>query len=173
VLITVAAGAGLIVGVAVDLDVQRLPQDHPPIVLGEFPRVSTDSLIEPEWVEAAQMRCLSSMPDFPTKVGRMPYLAAWRHPGPASLCAYPHSGPFRSRTALPHDRDLAIDANHLDGLLGLAVLGSSQRLDRWGRPAEPYPHASFGRSASISAIRGLTFERNVPGPLRSCPGPAS
>jgi hypothetical protein len=31
VLITVAAGAGLIVGVAVDLDVQRLPQDHLPI----------------------------------------------------------------------------------------------------------------------------------------------
>ena len=30
VLITVAAGAGLTVGVAVDLDVQRRPQDHPP-----------------------------------------------------------------------------------------------------------------------------------------------
>jgi hypothetical protein len=28
VLIIVAAGAGLTVGVAVDLDVQRLPQDH-------------------------------------------------------------------------------------------------------------------------------------------------
>ena len=27
------------------------------------------------------MRCPLSMPDFPTEVGRMPYLAAWRHPG--------------------------------------------------------------------------------------------
>ena len=33
VLITVAAGAGLTVGVAVDLDVQRLPQDHLPFVV--------------------------------------------------------------------------------------------------------------------------------------------
>ena len=32
VLIIVAAGAGLTVGVAVDLDVQRLPQDHLPFV---------------------------------------------------------------------------------------------------------------------------------------------
>jgi hypothetical protein len=56
VLIAIAAGAGLIVGVALDLDVQRRAQDHLPIVLGEFPRVSTDSLIEPEWVEAAQNR---------------------------------------------------------------------------------------------------------------------
>jgi hypothetical protein len=59
-LITVAAGAGLIVGVAVDLDVQRLPQDHLPIALEEFPRVSTDPLIEPEWVEAAQNRDLAA-----------------------------------------------------------------------------------------------------------------
>jgi hypothetical protein len=50
------------------------------------------------------MRCPSSMPDFPMEVGRMPYLAAWRHPGPASRCGYPHSGPFRSRTALPQAR---------------------------------------------------------------------
>jgi hypothetical protein len=32
VLIIVAAGAGLTVGVAVDLDVYRLPQDHLPFV---------------------------------------------------------------------------------------------------------------------------------------------
>jgi hypothetical protein len=32
VLIIVAAGAGLTTGVAVDLDVQRLPQDHLPFV---------------------------------------------------------------------------------------------------------------------------------------------
>jgi hypothetical protein len=32
VLIIVAAGAGLSTGVAVDLDVQRLPQDHLPFV---------------------------------------------------------------------------------------------------------------------------------------------
>jgi hypothetical protein len=60
VLIIVADGAGLIVGVAVDLDVQRRAQDHLPIVLEEFPRASTDSLIEPEWVEAAQNRDLDA-----------------------------------------------------------------------------------------------------------------
>ena len=59
-LITIAAGAGLIVDVAVDLDVERLLRDHLPIVLEEFPRVSTDSLIEPEWVEAAQNRDLDA-----------------------------------------------------------------------------------------------------------------
>ena len=48
-----------------------------------FPRVSTDSLIEPEWAEAAQTRCPFVDADFPTKVGRMPYLAAWRQPEPA------------------------------------------------------------------------------------------
>ena len=32
VLIILAAGAGLTVGVAVDLDVQQLPQDHLPLV---------------------------------------------------------------------------------------------------------------------------------------------
>ena len=39
-------------------------------------------------LQVLPMRRPSSMPDFPTEVGRMPYLAAWRHPGPASLCEY-------------------------------------------------------------------------------------
>jgi pilus assembly protein CpaF len=40
------------------------------------------------------MRCPLLMPDFPTEVGRMPCLAAWRHPEPASSLRVPAQRTF-------------------------------------------------------------------------------